>query len=137
MEPFNSTMPSYKAALDEETRWDVINYIQALGSGTVKPNQKMGGQAYSPAVQEERQAEMLAEAVKQGVISQEEADTFGSVHTMMEDLRMSGEVERTGDMDTMQAAMLEILIERGDITAEQAATFTDVHDRLGQTDLMP
>ena len=32
MKPFNSTMPSWKATLDEQARWDVINYIRAMGS---------------------------------------------------------------------------------------------------------
>ena len=30
MEPFNSAMPAWKEALDEQERWDVINYIRAL-----------------------------------------------------------------------------------------------------------
>lgn len=35
MEPFNSAMPAWKGALDEQARWDIINYIQALGSDTM------------------------------------------------------------------------------------------------------
>ncbi|GAB4577351.1 MAG: hypothetical protein Fur0022_00820 [Anaerolineales bacterium] len=30
--PFNSAMPPFKATLSEAERWDVINYLQALGS---------------------------------------------------------------------------------------------------------
>lgn len=30
MEPFNSAMPAWKETLDEQERWDVINYIRAL-----------------------------------------------------------------------------------------------------------
>jgi len=35
MDPFNSAMPAWKGALDEQARWDIINYIQALGSDTM------------------------------------------------------------------------------------------------------
>lgn len=30
MEPFNSAMPAWKDTLDEQQRWDVINYIRSL-----------------------------------------------------------------------------------------------------------
>lgn len=43
MEPFNSAMIAWKDSLDENARWDVINYIRALGSGQVEPGQNMGG----------------------------------------------------------------------------------------------
>ena len=33
MEPFNSAMPTWKAVLSEDQRWDVINYVRSLGAG--------------------------------------------------------------------------------------------------------
>jgi len=44
-EPFNSSMIAWKSVLDEESRWDVISYVRALGSGQVMPGQRMGGLA--------------------------------------------------------------------------------------------
>lgn len=35
---FGTTMPGWKA-LNEQARWDMINYLRALGSGTLSPNQ--------------------------------------------------------------------------------------------------
>ena len=32
-EPFISSMPAWKGVLDEEARWDVINYVRALDGG--------------------------------------------------------------------------------------------------------
>jgi mono/diheme cytochrome c family protein len=53
MEPFNSTMIAWKGVLDEDARWDVINYVQALGSGQVMPRQGMGGAAFDPEIEAE------------------------------------------------------------------------------------
>ncbi len=40
--PFGTTMPAWKM-LDEQARWDMINYMRALGAGTVEPASSMGG----------------------------------------------------------------------------------------------
>lgn len=90
MDPFNSAMPAWKGALDEQARWDVINYIRALGSGTVTPRQGMGGAAFDPTAQATRQADMLATAVAQGVLTQAEADVFTQVHAAVEALQAQG-----------------------------------------------
>ncbi len=50
-EPFNSTMPSWKAILGEEARWDVINYMRALGSGRVGFNHIVGSDNYDRLVE--------------------------------------------------------------------------------------
>jgi mono/diheme cytochrome c family protein len=63
MEPFNSEMIAWKDIIKEDARWDVINYVQALGSGQAMPRQELGDAAFDPAAEAERQAEMLAEAV--------------------------------------------------------------------------
>ncbi len=48
-DPFNSTMIAWKPVLSEEQRWDVINYMRALGTGQVQPGMGMGGAAFDPA----------------------------------------------------------------------------------------
>ncbi len=60
---FQTAMPSFKASLDEQGRWDVINYMRALGQGQVQPGRGMGGAMFDPAEQAARQDEMLQQAV--------------------------------------------------------------------------
>ena len=48
-EPFNSAMIPWKGILNEDARWDVINYVQAVGCGQVIPRQGLGGAAIDPA----------------------------------------------------------------------------------------
>ncbi|MCB9008621.1 MAG: cytochrome c [Ardenticatenaceae bacterium] len=137
MEPFNSGMIAWKGILDEQTRWDVLNYVQALGAGTVTPGQHMGGATFDPAVEAENQAEMLATAVSQAIITQAEADTFAAAHEIV-DARMM-ELRRQGSgesMDNLMADILAELVEANALTQEQADTFLSVHDRLGEAGLM-
>ena len=137
MEPFNSTMIAWKNALDEDIRWDVINYVQALGSGQVMPRQGMGGAAYDPDAEAERQAEMLAEAVAQGVITEEEAVTFEGAHEMVDGKMMQNrDAGMSGSMDDMMADVLADLVASGELTQAQADTFSSVHDRLAEAGLM-
>lgn len=136
MAPFNSAMPAWKGALDEADRWDVINYIQALGSGVVTPGQMMGGAVFDPELEAAQQAEMLATAVDQGVITQSEADTFALVHAALTEWMAQNEDGMSGNMATMQDAMLAELVQAGTISQEQADTFNDVHDRLLEAGLM-
>lgn len=135
MAPFNSAMPAWEAVLDEQERWDIINYIQALGSGMVTPQPVVGGAALDPDAEAAQQAEMLATAVDQGVITQAEADTFALVHTAMEALMAQME-EMSGNMATMQEELLTELVNAGTITQEQADTFSEVHGRLLEAELM-
>lgn len=136
MDPFNSTMPAWKSALDEQARWDLINYMQALGSGTVTPRRGMGGAAFDPTAQATRQADMLATAVTQGVLTQAEADLFAEVHAAIEALQAAGVVAMEDNGGNMQEVMLRELVRAGTITQAQADAFNDVHDRLLDADLM-
>lgn len=137
MEPFNSGMIAWKAILDEQSRWDVINYVQALGRGEVMPGQRAGGAAFDPAVQAAQQAEMLAEGVEQGVITEEEAAVFASAHEkvdgMMVEMRADG---AAGSMDDLMAKILVELVTANALSQEQADIFLSVHDRLGEAGLM-
>jgi mono/diheme cytochrome c family protein len=136
--PFSTSMPPWKV-LDEQSRWDMINYMRALGAGTVQPGAGMGGAAFDPTVQAAHQAEMLAEAVKQGVLTQAEADLFATVHDAMEGYRIAHpELVNSGDNATeREAAILSALVAENIVTQEQADAFPGIHDRLGNAGLMP
>lgn len=137
-EPFGTTMPGWKT-LDEQARWDMINYMRALGAGTVRPRAGQGGAAYDPTVQAERQAAVLAEAVQRGVVTQAEADTFRLVHDAAEQYRVEHPelANSYPDAARREAAILDALVKAGTITQAQAGAFGDIHDRLGAADLMP
>jgi mono/diheme cytochrome c family protein len=136
LDPFNSAMPTWKETLDEQMRWDVINYIQALGSGAVQPRQGMGGAAFDPAAEATRQAEMLAAAVDQGILTQGEADLFTEVHADVEAFQSQAGVEMSGNMATMEEELLAQLVQAGTITQAQADAFRDIHGRLVDAGLM-
>jgi mono/diheme cytochrome c family protein len=134
-DPFNSTMPGWKSVLDEQERWEVINYVRALGSGRVKPGQQMGGAMFDPEAEAIKHEEMTKHGVEQGIITQDEANTFLEVHAEL-DVIMAGEMERMGGADDMQATMLGQLVESGRISQRQADTFAEVHDTLVAAGLM-
>ncbi|NHZ71786.1 MAG: c-type cytochrome [Aquificales bacterium] len=137
MAPFNSTMISWKSILEEDDRWDVINYVQALGSGGVTPGQHMGGAAFDPAVEAAKQEEMLAEAVAQGVITEAESAVFAEAHETVDGQMMQNrDAGMSGSMDDMMADVLAGLVESGELTQAQADTFLSVHDRLAEAGLM-
>ena len=136
--PFGTSMPAWKV-FDEQARWDMVNYMRALGAGTVKPANGMGGEMYDPAVQAAQQAEMLAQAVEQGVVTQEEADLFKLVHDAVEQYRSEHpEIMNSGGNATeREAAILAALVDENIITQMQADSFKNIHDRLGASGLMP
>jgi mono/diheme cytochrome c family protein len=132
MEPFNSAMPTWKGTLDEQARWDVINYVRALGSGEVTPRPGTGGATFDPGAEATREAEILDTAVAQGVLTRSEAEVFAEVHAAIETRRTEG-IE---GMSEMQAALLDELVQAETITQEQADAFTDIHSRLLDAGLM-
>jgi mono/diheme cytochrome c family protein len=132
-DPLTSAMPTWKETLDEQARWDVINYVQALGQGTVQPQHNMGGAMFDPAVEQQNRLEMLAEALAAGLIEQEEADTFDLVHKDLDSLMAETGLRMQGNN---LPALLAILVERKTVTQTQADTFADVHDLLIEAGLM-
>lgn len=134
--PFNSTMPAWKDSLEEQARWDLVNYMRALGRGEVEPRQSVGGAVFDPADEEAARAEMLTRGVEQGVITQPEANLFDQVHAAMDARVAAGESPRVGGMDQMRVALLSELVEQGIITEEQAADFEEIHQRLVDEGLM-
>jgi len=136
---FNTAMPAWKDVLDERARWDVINYVRALGEGNAQPASEMGGAVFDAQVQATQQAAILEQAVEQGVITQAEADTFNRVHTALEQFRSehSDEIPRSGNATEQETAVLAKLVESQAITQADADAFRDIHDRLGASGLMP
>ena len=136
--PFGTSMPAW-TFFDEQSRWDLVNYMRALGDGTVQPISGMGGAAYDPEIQAAQQAEILAKAVEQDVITEEEADTFTTVHDAVEQYRLAHPevVQSGGNATEREATILAALVEEKIITQAQADAFTDIHDRLGNSGLMP
>lgn len=136
LEPFNSGMPTWKNSLDEQERWDVLNYVQALGSGTVMPQHNMGGAMYDAAAEAEQRATMLNNAVDQAVITQAEANLFTQVHNFLDAEMAQHRGMMSGSMADMQARVLEQLTNNGTITQTEADTFNDIHNRLIESGLM-
>jgi mono/diheme cytochrome c family protein len=124
---FETSMPAWKDTLDEGQIWDLVNYTRALG------------RANAPAVQEyqaEHQAEMLAQAVGQGLIDKDQADAFQEVHDALESYLVA-HPELDGSMDEREGTALQVLVDEGAIDQEQALVFFEVHDLLSQAGLMP
>lgn len=136
--PFGTSMPAW-TIFDEQSRWDLVNYMRALGDGTVQPVSGMGGAAYDPEIQAAQQAEILTKAVEQDVITEEEADTFTTVHDAVEQYRIAHPevVQSGGNATEREATILAALVEEKIIIQAQADAFTDIHDRLGNSGLMP
>lgn len=135
---FNSAMPAWKEIFDEQSRWDLINYVRALGAGEVPPASQIGGALYDPDQEAAHQAEMLAQAVAQGIITQEEAELFTLVHDAIEQYRLAHPelANSTLSADERQATMLTELVKAQTITQEQADAFQVVHDLLHEAGLV-
>jgi hypothetical protein len=133
---FNTSMLPWKGTLDEQARWDVINYVRALGSGKVKPVTTAGGAPYDPAVELAQRKEMLTRAVESGVITSAEADIFNTVHAVLDQQRTPMAEFSGATPGDRQAALLAALVADGSLTQTQADAFTDIHDRLAAAGLM-
>jgi hypothetical protein len=129
--PFGTAMPAWKGTLTEDDIWALITYVRALGQ--VQPRGPVGAMN-DPALQATQQAEMLAQAASQGVITQAEADTFTTVHTALDGYLAAN--PGTGNAETRQMAGLAALVESGVLTQVQADTFLDAHDGLIAAELM-
>ena len=132
-DPLQSSMPAWKAVLDEEERWDVLNYVQALGQGTVQPHSQMGGMMFDPEVEQQKRQEMVDEAMGLGLIDQDQADTFVLVHQALDDLMAETGLRMQGNN---LPALLAVLIERETTPQAEAESFQRVHDLLQENGLM-
>ncbi|MBP7964006.1 MAG: cytochrome c [Caldilineaceae bacterium] len=136
-DPFNSSMISWKPVLNEEQRWDVINYVRALGTGQVQPGMGMGGAAFDPAAELAHRTEMIAAGVEQGLFAQAEGDAFLHVHDHMDQWRIDNpSAEMTGTGMEIQAATLAAMIAAGELEQADADLFNLVHEKLMDAGLM-
>lgn len=136
-DPFNTGMIPWGNILTEDQRWDVLNYVRALGNGQATPRRNQGGEQFNADVMAERQAAMLETAVSMNIVTAEEAAVFSSAHesvdAIMVDKRGNG---GGGGMDNMMADTLAELVAAGELTQADADTFLVVHDRLAAAGLM-
>jgi len=137
MDPFNSAMPTWKAVLDEDQRWDVINYVRSLGQGDKVGAGQGPGTVRTAEEEEAMRAEMLAAGIEQGVLTQDQADLFDTVHSKIDELR-AAEPDRqfTGTMRDLQDQLLADLVADGAVTQEDADTFNSLIDLLQESGLM-
>ena len=127
---FSTAMPAWAVALDEQTRWDLINYMRSLGAGQMA----RGGGAAGNASGDQATA-MAAAGVEAGLITQAEADSFLTVHTLVE-TGMLAQTAQSGSGIERQTAALATLVEAQTITQEAADTFIRVRDRLLEAGVM-
>lgn len=135
-EPFSSAMPRWQDVLSDSDRWDVINYVRALGSGQAMPGGPRSGETFDPAVEAARHAQMAADGVTQGVLSQEEAETFVAVHDQLDRLMSADVSEMSGGMERMQEIMLSQLVSGEIISKREADLFAEAHEKLLAAGLM-
>lgn len=124
---FETNMPAWKDTLDEGQIWDLVNFTRALGRGN------------APAVQEyqaEHQEQMLTQAVEQGLIDQDQAGQFKTVHDALE-AYLVDQPQSSGSMDEREEAALQALVNEDTIDQEQVQIFFEVHDLLSSAGLMP
>lgn len=124
---FESAMPAWKDVLDEQQRWEVIAYVRQLGQDSA---------AVIATAQAARQADMLAQALAQGVLTEAEVQAFQTVHDHLEAYMLT-HADLAGSMDTREAAALLALVDAGTVTAAQVQAFKAAHDKLAQSGLMP
>ena len=119
---FKTTMPAWKGSLTEDEIWALIGYMRALGSGD-----------FETVFHEQ----MLAQAVEQNLISEDESATFLLVHDALDEFQAQHEDELPeGSMDENQDYMLGELVKAGTITQAQADDFARIHQLLLDEGLM-
>ncbi len=133
---FQTAMPSWEQALEEDERWHVINYVRSLGQGDVSHGAGSGESATDAEAKAARHADMLAKGMEQGIITQAEADTFTAVHAEMDAWAAANREEMLGSMRQMQETILTDLVAAGAITQDAADTFSEIHARLEDAGLM-
>lgn len=132
---FTTAMPAWEGAIDEQTRWDLINYMRTLDTGQTAGAGQGGGM--DPAAEAARQAEMINAALAQGVITQAEADTFSAIHAQLDAaMRADATLGGSGTMFNRQQGALATLVEQATITQADADLFTAVRDQLLSTQAM-
>ena len=123
---FGTAMTPWKDILDEQQRWDVINYMRTLGG-------QMGGEGAMRAA-------MLAEAVDTELITQDDAAIFEEVHAVLDEHYMTETMAMEGagatGMQELQRALTDQAVADGHISQAAADSFTEIHDVLIEAGIM-
>ena len=153
---FETAMPAWGDALDEELRWDIINYTRSLGADGGRGHGPGGGQGQQGRGQGKGQgpgqgrgagmdeaahhAEMLTQGIEMDLITEEDAELFLRVHAVLDENYPSGETGmddmNNAGKQTMQRAMTGQAVRDGYITQEEADRFTEIHDALLEAGIM-
>ena len=133
-------IPADAESLERGGELYTVNCASCHGDGGMGDGP--AGSALNPApspIAHSSQTEILAQAVEQDVITEEEADTFTTVHDAVEQYRIAHPeaMQSGGNATEREAIILAALVEEEIITQAQADAFTDIHDRLGNSGLMP
>ncbi len=133
-----TAMPAWQGALDEGVRWDLINYMRALGSGGVAGGMgQMNGSGADPAAEAAMHDAMVTAGIEQGLITEAEGDTFLAVHSALDAYMSANRTPSgTGPMMNQQEEMLAAMAAEGTIAQDEADTFIQVRDQLLAAGLM-
>lgn len=138
---FGTAMPAWKAALDRQARWDLVNYLRSLEGAPGRGPGPGAGMGLGPGSDEgQHRAEMLAEAVDLGVITQADAELFEQVHQVLDEAYGADQAGMEGmgprGMQAMQRALTGQAVRDGRITQEMADRFSEIHDLLIEVGMM-
>jgi len=122
---FQSAMPAWKSVLSDDEIWALIAYVRALGQGTA-----------GPEFEARQHEEMLSKAIAQGLITQDDADTFTTVHDALNQYKLDHPSEPGADHDVERERILEVLVSDGVVSQLQADSFSATHQKLIDAGLM-
>jgi mono/diheme cytochrome c family protein len=137
LEPFNSAMPAWKATLDEQARWDVINYVRSLGGVDGMGSGGRGNEAMRAQMQATMQDELIAAGIAQGVIDEADGEIFREIHARVEAYRDAVGASTAGDAAVAEGDLLMAMVEDGQLSQSDADAFAGIHARLEAAGLMP
>lgn len=123
---FETAMPAWGEALDDQTRWDVINYVRSLGSSGGMGQGGMG----------QGQLGMLQAALNAGLITEEDAAFF---QTVQQAVREHYAIGQGGGMGRIveQAISSGQAVSDGVISQADADRFNAIHNALMQVESTP
>lgn len=124
---FETAMPAWEAAVDEQTRWDLINYVRSLGAN---------GAAMDPAAEAAMHADMVAAGVEAGVITAAEGETFLAIHDQVDAAMAELRANSTGPVMDQMDEVLTGMVDDHKISRDEADTFIKVRDALSNAGLM-
>lgn len=138
---FGTAMTPWKDILDEQQRWDVINYMRTLGGqGMGGMGMGSGNEGGQMGAEGAMRAAMLAEAVDTELITADEAATFEEVHAVLDEYYMTETMAMEGagatGMQELQQALTDQAVADGHISQAAADSFTEIHDVLIEAGIM-